>query len=67
MKPFKDKYARSQEKKGDLIFVFKDSWDLVFCIMVGTYKAVKSLYDCKFYQINDLDYRMKSEFDIPAM
>lgn len=53
--------------KGDIVFVFKDSWDLVFCIMVGVFKAVKSLYDSKYYQINDLDYRMKSQFDIPAM
>ena len=61
------KAARGQTRKGDLVFVFKESWDLVFCIMIGAFKAVKSLYDCKFYQINDLDYRMKSEFDVPAM
>jgi len=63
----KNKKAFDSARKGSLVFVFKESWDLVFCIMVGTFKAVKSLYDNKFYQINALDYKTKSSFDIPAM
>ena len=51
----------------NLVFVFKESWDLVFCILIGTYKAVRSLYDNKFYQVSLLDYKTHSSFDIPAM
>ena len=47
--------------------MFGENWDLVFCIMVGTFKAVKSLYDHKFYQVGELDYYTNSRFDIPAM
>jgi hypothetical protein len=52
---------------GNKIFLFKESWDLVLCIMVGTFKAVKSLYDTSFYKIKDLDYTTKCSYDIPAM
>lgn len=60
-------HKSSLETKGKLVFIFKESWDLVFCIMVGTFKAVKSLYDNKVYRINSLDYKTTSSFDIPAM
>lgn len=68
LKDNKQKMSRKASmKKSSIVFVFAESWDLVFCIMVGTFKAIKSLYDTSFYQISDLDYKTTSSFDIPAM
>jgi hypothetical protein len=55
------------DKQGAIVFVFQESWDLVFCIMVGTFKAVKCLYDYNVYKCSDQDYQTSSSFDIPPM
>lgn len=51
----------------DKVMMFNKSWDLVLCLMIGTHKAIKSLYDKINYELTDIDFSNKFTFEFAMM
>ena len=49
------------------IFIQHRNWNMVVCIMIGIFKAIRSLYDLKWYKITPRDYELKYYFEIAPM
>lgn len=51
----------------DKVMMFNKSWDLVLCLMIGTHKAIKSLYDKINYELAEIDFSNKFTFEFAMM
>ena len=67
LKQNKRQNQRLEFANKDNVVFFNKSWDLVLCLMIGTNKALKSLYDKVAYQLQEIDYENKFSFEFAVL
>lgn len=67
LKSNKKKNEAMKKISKDKVLMFNKSWDLVLCLMIGTHKALKSLYDKVNYELSEVDFSNKFTFEFAVM